>query len=221
MTVQQRCANGELAGGESGDLDVEVKWGCPCEEFCPVGDGCILEIKVMTAEELLERYAAGERDFSGIKFERSMDLEDTEISGINLSNSTLIRANLSGANLRKANLSGANLGGSCLENTNLKQANLSGVILSNGSLMGANLTKADLSSADLMACGLANINLTDARVVNTWFGDEVGLFGANLTNVNLSQANIHLPEGVEDMRIEGAILENTILPDGTKVNLVL
>jgi uncharacterized protein YjbI with pentapeptide repeats len=175
----------------------------------------------MTAEELLERYAAGERDFSGIKFARSMDLEDAEIPGINLSNSTLVRANLSGANLSKADLSGTNLGSSCLENTNLKQANLSGAILSNGSLMGANLTKANLSSADLMACGLANINLTDARVVDTWFGDEVGLFEANLTNVDLSQANIRLPEGIEDVRIEGAILKNTILPDGTKVTFIL
>jgi hypothetical protein len=36
---------GELASGEIGDLDVEVKWGCPCEEFCPGGDGCVLEVE--------------------------------------------------------------------------------------------------------------------------------------------------------------------------------
>jgi hypothetical protein len=35
-------AFGELAGGEIGDLDFEVKWGCPCEEFCPGGDGCVV-----------------------------------------------------------------------------------------------------------------------------------------------------------------------------------
>jgi hypothetical protein len=33
---------GELACGEIGDLDVEVKWGCPCQEFCPGGDGCVV-----------------------------------------------------------------------------------------------------------------------------------------------------------------------------------
>ncbi len=36
---------GELAGGEIGDRDIEVKWGCPCEEFCPGGDGCVLEVE--------------------------------------------------------------------------------------------------------------------------------------------------------------------------------
>jgi uncharacterized protein YjbI with pentapeptide repeats len=214
------CSFGELAWGEIGDLDFEVKWSCPCEEFCPGRDGCILEVEIMTAEELLERYAAGERDFSGIKFERSIDLEDAQIPGINLSNSTMVRANLTDTNLSGANLSGANLGSSCLENTKLKRANLSRTILSNSTLVGADLTGADLTGADLMACGLANINLTNAKVINTWFGDEVGLYGANLTNVDLSQANIHLPEGIEEPSIEGAILNNTILPDGTKVTFI-
>ncbi|MEH2207481.1 MAG: pentapeptide repeat-containing protein [Nostoc sp.] len=40
----------------------------------------------ITVEELLQRYAAGERDFIGV------DLRDAELRGINLS-----RANLSGA----------------------------------------------------------------------------------------------------------------------------
>jgi hypothetical protein len=61
---------GELASGEIGDLDVEVKWDCPCKELYPGEYCCILEIEVMTSKELLERYAAGERDFSGITLVR-------------------------------------------------------------------------------------------------------------------------------------------------------
>ncbi len=35
---------GELAGGEIGDLDVEVKWGCGLEQLCPGGDCCVWEV---------------------------------------------------------------------------------------------------------------------------------------------------------------------------------
>ncbi len=50
----------------------------------------------MTAEELLERYAAGERDFSRV------DLEGADLRGVELPRITLIEANL-----RNADLSGA------------------------------------------------------------------------------------------------------------------
>ncbi len=48
---------GELVGGAMGDRDIAVKWGCPCGECCTGGDDCVLEVEVMTTEELLERYA--------------------------------------------------------------------------------------------------------------------------------------------------------------------
>jgi len=61
----------------------------------------------MTAAELLDKYANGERDFSG-----------ANLSGVDLYNANLIGANLSGANLSGADLYNANLIG----------ANLSGAI---------------------------------------------------------------------------------------------
>ena len=42
----------------------------------------------MTREELLERYAAGERDFSGVDLSRA-ELGGANLSGIVLSNSNL------------------------------------------------------------------------------------------------------------------------------------
>ncbi|KAI9130830.1 pentapeptide repeat-containing protein [Acaryochloris sp. CCMEE 5410] len=54
----------------------------------------------MTAEELLERYAAGERDFSGINLEGA-DLSGHELQGI------ILR----GANLRKVDLRDSDLSG--------------------------------------------------------------------------------------------------------------
>jgi uncharacterized protein YjbI with pentapeptide repeats len=57
----------------------------------------------MTAEELLQRYAAGERDFSGINL-REVELVDVQLPSINLSNADLIGANLAGSNLSEADL---------------------------------------------------------------------------------------------------------------------
>jgi len=67
----------------------------------------------MTRQELLQRYAAGERDFHGA------DLSGADLSG----------ANLTGANLSGANLSGANLTGAILYRITLCGATIDGVIL--------------------------------------------------------------------------------------------
>ena len=54
----------------------------------------------MTAEELFERYAAGERDFSGA------DLSDEDLSLTNLNNINLSKATLDPIVLEGANLTG-------------------------------------------------------------------------------------------------------------------
>lgn len=87
----------------------------------------------MTRDELLARYAAGERDFGGV----------------NLSGADLFRVNLSGANLSGVSLSGANLSGASLSWANLSGVSLSGANLSGADLFRANLFRANLSGADL------------------------------------------------------------------------
>jgi hypothetical protein len=119
---------GELACGEICDLDVEVKWRCPLEEFYAGGDGCVLKAVVMTAEELLERYAAGERDFRGI---------------------TLYEANLIRADLRSADFSNADLSGSYLIAANLKNCIFQRTCLEGVDLTSSLLVKADLTKREL------------------------------------------------------------------------
>jgi uncharacterized protein YjbI with pentapeptide repeats len=211
--LTQRCANGELAGGEIGDLDVEVKWSCPCEEVCPGGDGCVLEIEVMTAEELLERYAAGERDFSGIRVsaeEYDTIFEGRDLSGINLCGSTL-SGNWSGVNLSKARLRGITGDGWDLRQGNLSQANLSGT--------------------DFIQCDLTGCNFTEAILVGTVFRqaviDEANFTGANLRGADLSEADLEGAnfsgtnlQGVGGVNIDtfrhfSCTLFDTRMPDGS------
>jgi uncharacterized protein YjbI with pentapeptide repeats len=99
----------------------------------------------MTPDELLQRYAAGERNFRGV----------------NLSDEILIWADLRGADLRGANLRGANL----------NWANLSRVNLIGADLRGADLAWANLNNADLRWANLSEANFSAANLSGTdWSG---------------------------------------------------
>jgi hypothetical protein len=102
----------------------------------------------MTKEELLQCYAAGERDFS------YADLHKADLRGANLNEANLECANVNFANLRYANLSwtnlkGANLSYSDLTGINLRHADLTGATLRYANLYGAALCDANLTNADL------------------------------------------------------------------------
>lgn len=127
----------------------------------------------MKAEEVLKRYAAGERAFL------SINLNEANLSGANLSRADLSGANLSVANLSGSNLSGANLSRAKLNVTKLSGANLSGANLSEANLNVANLTLADLSEAELGQASLIRAELSRAD-----------LSGAHLSRANISGADL-------------------------------
>lgn len=126
----------------------------------------------MNAEELIGRYAAGERDFIGADL-RNICLMDTLLTGINLSNanlegalvmrSFLINANLSNANLQRANLSNIYLSNSNLSNVNLIDAKLTDADLTGTQLTGADLTGADISGTKLIFTNLNKAKITDIK----------------------------------------------------------
>ncbi|MEG4964370.1 pentapeptide repeat-containing protein [Microcoleus sp. K4-B3] len=154
----------------------------------------------MDVEELYRRYAAGERNFSGVDLSHA-DLNiakviyieylqpgQNDLSGINLSDANLTRADLSCVNLSGANLSSANLDSATLECT---------------ILTGANLRKAILDYAELV-CDLIDVDLREASIFCT------RLVGTDLTRANLMGATfqVHTEE-------DGLIFCDTIMPDGT------
>ncbi|MFL9449626.1 pentapeptide repeat-containing protein [Tolypothrix bouteillei VB521301_2] len=144
----------------------------------------------LEVEELLERYAAGERNFERV------DLSGADLSGVDFGERMLKRIyynrpiNFSFSNLSNANLSSANLSWASMECVNLSGANLSGANLYCACLGGANLKGANLSNSKLISADLA---------------------GADLTNANLSGAT-------ELFNSKDTIFHNTILPDGTVIN---
>ena len=113
-------------------------------------------------EEILKRYADGEREFLYVDLSgadlSSVDFGERSLRGviynkkIKFSNANLSSANLRNAfmqfvNLNNANLNNANLERTLLEGANLKGANLKGANLCSTNLAGADLTNADLSGA--------------------------------------------------------------------------
>ncbi|GAX36909.1 pentapeptide repeat-containing protein [Nodularia sp. NIES-3585] len=158
----------------------------------------------MTVEELLEQYAAGVINFSGV------DLCEANLSGVKLSGINLSEADLSIVNLSGANLSGANLSNVKLNVARLSGANLESVILNNSSLNVANLIRADLSRAQLRGASLVRAELIRADLSRADLF-EANLNSADLREATLRQANLryaNLSEAdLKDCSLVGANLE--------------
>lgn len=121
--------------------------------------------------------------------QKDLNLERTDLSGLDLKSAylegvTLTKANLSRADLWYANLSEANLENANLRGTDLMDANLSRIVLVNADLSEAVLVHANLIGADLV-----NANLREANLMRAYLR-VAALSGANLSKAHLSYANL-------------------------------
>ncbi len=161
-----------------------------------------------SAEELLERYAAGERDFWKAKL-KDANLTEVNLQGAILASADLTRANLrtvglAGANLQSAELYGADLAGANLYDANLEAARLWDADLTGASLQGSNLSIADLRNAILSGTRLHGANVSSAML------SMADLSGALLTGANLKDANLR-GANLEGADLEGANLNGANL----------
>jgi uncharacterized protein YjbI with pentapeptide repeats len=182
----------------------------------------------MTVEELLEQYAAGVINFTGINLSEA-NLSGVKLSGVNLSLSDLSIVNFSGANLDGANLSHvklnvARLRGASLERAilnhsslnvaNLIRANLTNAQLRKASLVRAELIRANLTSADLFQANLKNADLREATLRQTNLRhanlSAANLKGSSLVGANLEMANLNATD-LRRTDLSGANLRDTEL----------
>lgn len=164
----------EAAVNTATDL-VGAKW-------CYGGASLALLLR-LNADELLRRYATGERNFV------NADLRQVILLKRVLSEANLSYAKLSGADLSCANLSGADLTAADLSEVNLSKANLSKASLIRTNMCKANLWQVDLRGGNLSRACLngANLNEVDLRGANLSLAD---LRGASLRDANFSEANL-------------------------------
>ena len=182
----------------------------------------------MEGEELLQKYANGNRDFTGIvlcevnlnranlaqsNFTRAI-LSLTNLSGANLSGSDLSQAKLNVARLSSTNLAGAKLNGAILNVANMIRADLSNAELIDATLIRAELIRADLSYANLTGANLTEADLREAtlRQAKLELADLSGarLRGSNLKFANLESANLQRTD-LSRADLRGASLINAEL----------
>ncbi|BAY64444.1 pentapeptide repeat-containing protein [Calothrix brevissima NIES-22] len=108
-----------------------------------------------------------------------IDIRGAKLTGANFEMTNLYQTNLSGADLCSANLHGAILTAANLSGANLAGANLKEAILSAANLSGANLSGANLNQANLYLAKLDGVILKDT-ILN----------GANLREVKFSDVDI-------------------------------
>jgi hypothetical protein len=94
----------------------------------------------------------------------SIDLQETNLNGANLSMICLEKANLQNTSLKKTNLYGTDLSGANLQGANLTEADLRRAKLVGTNLQGARLFLANLQGAILSGANLENANLFEAEI---------------------------------------------------------
>jgi uncharacterized protein YjbI with pentapeptide repeats len=187
----------------------------------------------MNVREILQQYASGLRDFSGLNLSE-LNLSGANLSGANLNAANLSVANLSGANLSRtnliraklnvarlsgANVSHANLTQACLNVTNLIRADLRQAILIQTALIRAELIRAELSGANLKEANLSGADLREAALRQTMLNratlSEANLRGAFLTAAILEGANLNKADlnraDLSDSNLKAAELRQTNL----------
>jgi uncharacterized protein YjbI with pentapeptide repeats len=155
-------------------------------------ESLVVGFKDVDIQELLQRYAGGERDFSNCR----LLYVDCDLTGVSLEyaifvNAELAECDFSGANLRGVNFSGAGLEQSAFNGCNLSAANLSGAFLNQVEFIGADLTGAYLINAH----NICYVNFSRA----------------NLTNAILRNGM----DAREPLIMDNAIFHNTVLPNGS------
>ena len=165
----------------------------------------------MDREELLERYAAGERNFAGVDL-RDENLSDMDLRGINLNGARLNCARFAYTLMNNASLINTIMIGVYTERADFGSAILTGAILRNSSLFESNfvncvLEEADMRDACLKESTFENANLRNANLERVAFG-EASFDGANLEGAILKQL-----EAVSDVTWHRANLTNAILDE--------
>ena len=182
----------------------------------------------MEANELLQNYADGLRDFSEAKLASlsllgeklcHINLEAAILSDVNLVNADLFNAKLSKARFSRANLSKADLGEADLREANLQGANLRDANLRGATLTNANLSETDLSNACLSGAKLSGVNLVAARLTGANLKSasltKSKLIRADLTSADFTGANMYQAI-VSSVKLQNTILYDAIMPNGKR-----
>lgn len=107
--------------------------------------------EILTSTTILQRYAAGERDFFGLEVEDPPDatpLNGAVLDDINFSGAYLV-ISFEGASLRRARFVGANVKTCLFTNADLRAADFTGACLDGATFVGARLEGCEFEGASV------------------------------------------------------------------------
>jgi Pentapeptide repeats (8 copies) len=156
-----------------------------------------------SAEELLARYAQGERDF------RHLDLQGLCLRG----------AELRGIHLVKCDLVGVDLTDAILNDCNLRKSALQKAILCGANLSGSDLRGADFSDADLSGADLTNADAREADFTNTILRQTV--LKGTLRDSGTVLSDLDLSDALCDSRLKNEKLQRVVVQRVSQVMVLL
>lgn len=136
---------------------------------------------LMDANQVLEEYRKGRRDFSSIRLANA-NLSGVSLAGIIFNNSNLTatsfmhsdmsNADFSNCHLSRCTFSGAILKGTNFQNADLSYANFKGAYFEATTFNSANLMWAHLCESDLARSIIDNANLTWSCLIGSTLSEE-------------------------------------------------
>lgn len=183
VLIETNLNGSDLAGTKTEDTLL-------CRTIMPYGSIESDPKRVISTQEFLKCYTAGNRRFPGIVLHRA-DLRGQDLRGIILTHHEVLKQLKYPAYLVYANLSGANL----------EECSLVGVKFRGADLSGANLYRAILRGVDFSYANLRGANLLYAEM------EGVNFTGADLTGANVDEQGLYWR----------TFFRNTTMPDGTVI----
>lgn len=168
---------------------------------------------VLTVNEFLERYQAGERNFAGMGLSRERSgraiIEDVDLTGVNLSGADLWGVTFYNCILNHARMHGARLVNAIFHLVEMDGADLTCATLVGAQIRYSSWINVSLQYANLSFAVLDSVDLDSALL------EECNLIRTNLSKISLQQNG--QPYTLYFLRAERAVLWNTILPSGKNV----
>jgi uncharacterized protein YjbI with pentapeptide repeats len=190
----------------------------------------------MDTQELLNRYTAGERDFSSVGAFRQLkvpkgqnlssinfrgcvfnevDFSEVNLAGADLSGVTCQYTSFRNADLRAANISAATFWEETdLSDADLSFANLSKLTVEDAIFQGAILIGADLSEAYIKGADFRAVNFSQVNLCHTWISNS-DLRSSNLSNVDLSRMRQWAANETSGAKLDGVIMPAAQSPKNT------
>ncbi len=190
----------------------------------------------ITFDEIVSRYNAGERDFSGVLvnsiYYGEEKFKGLDFSGIILRDSNLlsIRLDLGGTILHGADLSNVDLGEFYAPKIDLSNAILRGTrywqdsTFDDANFSGSDMIGANFVSADFNCIDMSRVNLDNSKIRTTSFRG-VRFIDATIRNSRLEEVTFYRcklirtdfrgSEFVSKIEFSECSFEETIMPDGS------